>query len=400
MENRYEDIFQDSFVFRAIGQGRYYDETYPKLVNERNAKPTRFIKYALNLYQASRRRGKKKGNILFLEHKFDLIMQELSEDYNIFLLHDSINIYRTYIQRNYYQHFYRTWQKLLDKSFLTHDMQYADIARERIQRFLTEKNIDIVFTGNDKRFMEKLLLCAAKNVGIPGIVIQHGIYTDEWSFKKLRTADTADYFWTWSQYTRDCYINRFNKNPENVRVIGYPFELLSESFHGDQAVLFIGNSYKLTNYVEGMSYIQIAKRVLDVCNALDIKFNYRSHPTEKIDETYGTIKDHITRGNSLLEDLASNSIIVGDVSSIMIEASLCKRKVVQIVWNDRSRDAANDPMYNFTVKATNDYDSIKDAISSCMNNDDAKQIDSYYMYRDADFTKNIKEYIATFIGKE
>lgn len=399
MEDRYEDLFQDAFIFRAIGQADYYDEAYPMLVKNRNKKITRYVKYVLNFYQRFRGKKEKKGNLLFLEHRFDRIMRDLSDDYNIFLMHDSINIYKSYNQKKYYQFFYRTWQKLLDKSFFSHDMHYALIAREQIKKFLLNNAINIVFVGNDKRFMEKLLLSAAKSADIPCIVIQHGIYTDEWSFEKLRTADTADNFWSWSQYLKDCYIKRFKKDPEKVRVIGYPFELLNEEFRGDHAVLFIGNNYKSTNSNEGKKYVEIAKSVLDICNELHIKFNYRAHPTENIDESYGAIRDHVTNGNTLLEDLKSNSIIIGDVSSVMIEASLCKRKVVQIVWSIRSKDAANDPMYSFTIKTSDSRDMIKKAIQECQMKDEINQIDSYYMYRDNNFSSNIKSYVAEFINK-
>lgn len=393
----YEDLFQDRYIFESIGKSRYYDELYPDIIKERNNKKTRFIKYALNVLQGMRKQDNKKGNLLFLEHKFIHIAKGLSDDYNIYLLHDSLHIYKSFRKENYYQYFYRIWLKLIDKSYITHDMQYAFKAMKKVQSFLRKNKINIVFTGNDKMFMEKLVLIAAKRISIPTVVIQHGAYTDEWSFGKLKTADTADNFWSWSEYIKDCYIKRYNKKADRVKVIGYPFELLNEKPQGEPAVLFLGNNYRNTNYEEGIGYLEVAKNVLAVCDKLGIQYNYRAHPAERIDSEYGHIAEHIHKGNSLLQDIEAASIVIGDVSSAMVEAGLCKRKVIQIIWSDRSKETLNDPLYGFTIKIANKQEEIEKAIQNCMENDKENQINEYYMYKDPCFLDNIKKYVLELI---
>lgn len=393
VELTYNELFQDKLIFESIGRKSYYEDTYPDLIKNRNKKPTRFIKYVLNYWQSIRKKPKKKGNLLFLEHKFENIARNLSKDYNIYLLHDSIRIYREYYKQKYFQYFYRNWLKKVDRSFITHDMSFAKKALIDVQNYLIKNNIDIVFTGNDKMFMEKLILMAAQNIGVPTVVIQHGIYTDEISFAKLKTADTAENFWTWSQYIKDCYLKRYNKAESSVKVIGYPFTLLEKKRAEREAVLFLGNNYRKGSNIEGVKYIDKARTVLEVCNELGIPFHYRPHPGEIIDSEYGEIGGHTTGDRTLLEDLDSVSIVIGDVSSAMVEAVLCGKNVIQIVWNELSEQASKDPMYSFTIKVSGEKKDIMKAINQCMNADLECQIDEYYIFKNPSFYHDIYNYI-------
>ncbi len=395
----YEDLFQDKKIFDSIGQGRYYSELYPCKIKEQNKKKTRFLKYLINFYQDKKRFTNEKKNILFLEHRFSRIADVLSDSYNIYLLHDSIKIYREFRNKGYHQHFYRTWMKCIDKSYITHDMTFAEKAACGVERYFAKNNINLVIVGNDKRFMERLIMIVAKRMLIPTVVIQHGAYTDEWSFGKLKTANTADIFWTWSDYIKDCYVKRFNKNPDSVTVIGYPFELLNDK-PNKKTVLFLGNNYKNTNYDEGIGYIRIAKLVLKVCDELDVNFLYRPHPGEEIDELeYGELINYIRKNTTLLEDLKLSSIVIGDFSSAMIEASLCNRKVVQVVWSDRSKETLKDPMYSFTYKTSDNYDDIKITLKKCIEDKNNSIIDDYYMHKELFFEENIKKNVERIIDK-
>ena len=397
IEPTYDELFQDKLIFESIGRGSYYEETYPELVRKRNRKPTRFVKYILNAEQEIRKKHNKRGNLLFLEHTFENIARNLNKNYNIYLLHDSINIYKDYRNQKYYQHFYRTWLKEIDKSFITHNMSYALGAMKQVESFLVNNDIDLVFTGNDKMFMEKLLLTASKNVNIQTVVIQHGIYTDEVSFEKLKTADTAENFWTWSQYVKDCYLRRYGKKDSCVKVIGYPFDLLEPSKGSSKAVLFIGNNYRKGDSIEGSKFIKVAKVVLDVCNELNIPFYYRPHPGEIVDSEYGDILNHISRSNKLLEDIANARIVVGDISSVMVEAGLCRKHVIQIMWNQLSRTASTDPLYGFTIKVNEARGEIREAICQCLNSDVENEIDEYYLYRNQSFFDDINKYVDELI---
>ncbi len=391
MNIEFDNLFQDSVIFSSIGRN-YYSETYPEVVRERDGKKSGFVKKILNLtseVKSAFRCGK--TGVLLLEPMFESLFRGLDSSYQIYLLHDSGKFYKDYKKSGYIQFFYRDWQKAIDKSFLSHDMSYANRAASDVQAFYRKKNIKAVVMGNDKRFIERLMLISAQEMGIPDIVIQHGIYSDAWSFGKLLTADTADHFWTWSEYTRSCYLNRFNKNPDRVKVIGYPF-CLPENLSNGKSVLFIGNQYKVDKH-EKEEHLKIANTVLRICNELNISYIYRPHPGETIDGSYGDLASHISCHTDLIDDLSESKLVVGDISTALVEAGLCGLNVVQVIWNDNSRNALSDPIYGFTKKVSNDYDEMKKAIADLISSESRPQLNEYYLYNNPNIKSDAVKYL-------
>ena len=391
MDIEFDNLFQDSLVFSSIGRN-YYSEVYPGVVKERDGKRSGYIKKILNLtFEVKSRGRRKKTGVLILEPMFERLFRDLDPSYQIYLLHDSGKFYRDYKKSDYIQFFYRDWQKAIDKSFLSHDMSYANKAAESVQAYIRKNNIKAVVMGNDKRFIERLIVISAQQMGIPAVIIQHGIYSDEYSFGKLLTANTADYFWSWSEYTRECYLKRFNKNPDRVKVIGYPFKMLEHTGSG-KSVLFIGNQYKV-NKGEKEEHLKIADTVLKICKEQNIDFIYRPHPGETIDGSYGDLSEHISCHVDLIDDLSESKLVVGDISTALVEAGLCGLNVVQVIWNDNSRNALTNPIYDFTKKVSNDYDEIKNAITELISSDERPQLNEYYLYNNPDIMSDAVKYL-------
>ncbi len=394
----YEDIFQDKFIFESVGRNVYYSDAYPVLVRKREKKATRFIKVILNNSMAIKaKRSMGENNVIILEPMFEHLFAKADESINFYLLHDSGIYYRKYKNSKYRQFFYREWQSLIDRSFLSHDMSFANRAAEDVQEFYIRNNIKAIVMGNDKRFIERLLLIVAQNYNIPVIVIQHGVYSDQWSFGKLKTSNTADYFWAWSNYIRDCYIKRFNKNPEKVKVIGYPFEYIKDYSVKRNAVLFIGNQYRNADG-EKTFHLKIAKSVLEICKNSGFDFVYRPHPGEIIDEDYGELSSYVSQGRTLLEDFSFSKVAVGDISTAMVEAALSGLQVVQVLWNDRTKEVINDHTYDFTIKVNNNYNEIEQAIKSGMFADVQIDINNDYLYINPCICDNVSDYINEVIG--
>ena len=115
---------------------------------------------------------------------------------------------------------------------------------------------------------------------------------------------------------------------------------------------------------------------------------------------YGKIAEHIHRGSTLLQDLETASIVIGDVSSAMVEAGLCKRKVIQIIWSERSKGTLNDPLYGFTIKIANEQEQIEKAIKYCIEAKEKNQINEYYMYKDPHFLDSIKNYVSELLTEK
>lgn len=386
LELNYENFYEDYFINKRIGREKFYNDNYP-LIIERNLDCKKvLIKDFLNLL-CNKRLKKDKPRIIIWGSKFERLMNEQSEYFNFYLITNSINEYRHFKNnKNCIIYFYHKWQALIDKGYNSRDLTYTQKAIDEVANYIKKNNIRLVVLGNDKLFIEKLLQYAAQQAGIEVVIIQHGIYNID-SFRVLDTSNTADHFLTWSEYVKETYQNYFKNLNNDVRVIGYPLEIRKLKWPEKQCVLFLGNQYSNFNKAEGDGYLAIAKIVHSICENKDIDFIYRKHPSEIISEDYNEIKNFISDNKNLMVDLQRATIVIGDVSSVMLEASLVERHVIQIIWSERSKVGQKDPMYSFTEKTDNSYDGIATAIDKCMNRLIPNKIDDYYLW----VNKNIKE---------
>jgi len=396
----YKDLFECVNINKKLGREHYYKDVYPIISKRNNKFIILMVKNIINIIGKNvNKKNSDKYNILILEDKFKKIIEEQSDYYNFFIIYNSLSKYKILRKYNsagiYSAH---NWVKLVDKSFFTRNMKYAKEALDKVCQYLSDNSISIVLLGNDKLFLEKLILLAAKSINIPVVIIQHGVYTSD-SFNKLKTACSADYFWAWSKYIKELYINIMCKEEDNVKVIGYPFNLYKKQTKDKNNVLFLGNQYADYNKEEGKRYLEIANMVLNICIEKKLNFTYRPHPSEKINEEYGDLKKYISKYNLLNDDLNANNIIVGDLSSAMVEAGLLGRHVIQIIWSERSKIAKSELTYNFTIKVSNNYQEIQKALLECVNNNLEPELNEYYIYIDTNFKKHVHELLEEIIKK-
>lgn len=386
MELTYENFYEDYYINKRIGRDKFYKENYP-LIIKRNLDIKRVVLKDILNFLRVKRVETKKINVLIWGSKFQKLMNDQYDSFNFFVVTNSLKEYK-HFWRNENCHVYLShrWQALIDKGYELHDLNYTQKAIDLVVDYIKSSKIKLVILGNDKLFIEKLLQYAADKANINTIIIQHGIYNID-SFKVLDTSNTANHFLTWSEYVKDTYKSFYPDLKNDVRVIGYPLEIKKTHIPDKHCVLFLGNQYANYNKEEGEKYLEIAKTVFKICYEKDIDFVYRKHPSEIVNEHYEDLIEYISVNKNLMDDLNRSSIIVGDVSSVMIEAGLVGRHVVQIIWSERSQVGLSDPMYSFTEKSDCSYESISRAIENCIIRKEANRLDDYYLW----VNENIKD---------
>lgn len=397
MDVTYEELYENSFIWDELGRFKYYREVYPQSAKDSLKFPSYQMKSVLNLLEKIGKRNNNKNNILFLDFKFADMMRGLTDEYNLFVICNSLNeVLKQRKAFSFTGYCPNKWNKLLNESFFSHDMANALRAIKEIKKYLQDNDIRGVLLGNDKLFMEKAIIYAAKELQIHVVVIQHGAYNRD-SFEKLKAAREADTFWAWSEYVSDMYREYFNKPKESSYVIGYPFNLPDIRKPKQNRVLFIGNQYAEHNKEEGDMYFDIAANVYKICKDNGLDFMYRPHPAEHIDEKYQAAFDGKISAQSLYEDFNDAHVVVGDISSAMIEAGIFGRVVVQVIWSERSREALDDPLYNFTFKTDSNSSNIEKAILGAVNDKDNTKIDKYYLDLNDDMLDRVKNQLKLYI---
>lgn len=379
LEFSYESFYEDYFINKKIGREKFYNDVYPEIIRHNLDVKRIIIKDILNVWE-KRRLGGKRINVLVWGSKFEFLLNDINDNFCFFLITNSVKEYWHFCQKgNYRVHFSHKWQALVDKGYTLYDLKYTKIAIKKVADFIKSNDIKLVILGNDKLFVEKLLQYAASEANVKTIVIQHGIYNVD-SFRILNTSNTAEHFLTWSRYVKDIYRECFPNINNDIRVIGYPFEINRNQMPKKPVALFLGNQYANYNKIEGENYLKIAKLVYEICREKGIDFIYRKHPAEILNMNYGDIKECVSNNKELMDDLNRVSIVIGDVSSVMLESALVGKHVIQIIWSERSSVGLKDLMYSFTEKTDATYAGISKAIDNCINREKANAIDDYYLW--------------------
>ena len=401
MKYEFEDFYQDYFIFQRLGRGKYYTESYPDAIKNNRLKPKQLIKDFLNLFESILyNKSKTRPCILIWETKFKEIIEDHVKFYNFIVVTNSLKKYKQVSKiKGIKVYFAHHWYDLIDKGFETHNMKYTKEAVDKIKKYIKKNNIRVVILGNDKMFIERAIKAAAEEINVPVVIIQHGIYNID-SFKQLQTADSARHFWVWSEYIKDIYLKYTGKQDTDIKVIGYPFRLDIVPVKNKRKVLFLGNQYLNYNKKEGDGYFKIAETVYDICKKNNLEFVYRPHPSEKITSKYNIFKEKISKNSSLMFDLKETWVVVGDISSTMVEAALVGRPVVQVIWRPRSEIGVTDPMYGFTKKTINDKSHIEKTILNCVESEYVNSLNKYYIMRNDNLKQDIKKYIDELINEK
>lgn len=405
-ESLYDDLFQVVKINENLGRNKFYSHDYLNIIDKNDKIQSKLLKNLFNLFEESNlKHSSSKLNILFWDLTFLKIIKEQSDFFNIFIFLNSFRKYYSFrkshgFQRGIAVHFIHHEVSLLNKAFLTHREEFAEKAIAKIQNYLLKHDIRLIVLGNDKLFEERLLIKSAEHIHVPVVIIQHGIYTED-SFTKLKTADSAENFWVWSNYVKDLYKSCYVDKRAKISVIGYPYDIPNvDDSVLKPCVLFLGNQYFNFNKEEGKGYISIAVTVKNICQENNLSFVYRPHPAEIMNKDikeYNQLLPYISKNKNLWDDLKKANIVIGDISSAMVEAGLAGRKVIQIIWSERSNVALKDPIYSFTYKVNANYNNIKKAIEDCLNSSSQDFINDYYFWYDPEFKTNIHNLILDLV---
>jgi UDP-N-acetylglucosamine 2-epimerase len=129
---------------------------------------------------------------------------------------DKINKEKKFIFKNY-----NIW-KIIDENFENRIMNHFKqtiIRLIAIEIFLKDENFDLIVLSVDTFEIDKIIASVAKKLGIPSIVVQHGITGDEIDvgFAPL----TADLFAAWGKNAQKCLI-KSGVPQERIKITGAP----------------------------------------------------------------------------------------------------------------------------------------------------------------------------------
>lgn len=398
MEIRFEEIYEDYEILKLFNQEGFYKYTYPQTIANSRKFYYKSLKMLLNYYESLKPFDNSKNSI-FMENveRFDYLAEVLSKSFNILTFSRLKTVKLGFSYKKYHT---TDFDERLYKGFLEHEVGYAKEVIKEISCIFKKNHIKVVVLSCDRSFIERALVFAAKDNNIPVVVFQHGIFIGD-DVGRTKIGIYGDQYWVWCQMIKDKFIEAFGEYQTDIRIMGYPFKTDVDSTIKQKRVLFIGEDYSNLNPEYDAKYNDAARNVLRACNLKGLDFNFRPHPNVNKFLVADTFKDEkgfkFSKISSLMDDINNSIMVVGDFSSVLLEAALINKPVIQIDWGSYVHELLKDKMYSFSIKSINDYDQICIAIDNVLEGKIKTDIDSYYLYRNYNFEKDVTFWLTELI---
>lgn len=397
---KYSDVYEDVEILKSFGNDKFYNGPYQDGVLS-NKGIKKHLKNLLNVFEDITAKFDKKHSVLFYPYnRFEWVVEILSKRYNVLSI--TYGLYNEWNKRVKF-FFPNQIEEKLYFGWIKHDMSYTFEAFDMIRQLVEKNNIKLFILGNDRLFIERALCIVARQMGIKVAIIQHGIYISA-DLCKNKIGFYADEFWTWSAEIAEKYNEMTEGKYALAKVLGYPYDTNNVlKLNAHNKALFIGEYYEKLNEKKAKKFSRIVKQICNACNDLNIDFYYRPHPAEDINAVkakYGGLEGfHISKNKVLKEDILTSRLIIGDISSVLLEAGLYNRRVIQIIWDEDSRRISQMPIYENTIKLDlNHENDLNNSINSILR-EPIPPFDSYYLFNNANIREVLYEYVDAIIKK-
>ena len=227
-----------------------------------------------------------------------------------------------------------SWSRMLLKAYKG-DGDTDDVIR-LITGVLRSLRPKVIFLKHDSLFVERAIITAARQLGIPTVMVQHGIFTKV-SPIRLWGGTWVDHIMTWGDYFTDYFVR--TGISEKVYTLGYPRKAGIFEPKPPESVCLLGGASN-----------EIIEAVRKACKKTKLKLVYRPHPGETRRPLKGV--DVGPSGDNLYNAIKEHDIFIALMSTALIEAAIGGRIALQVAHSDHAADDLQVVAGLYTVPAT------------------------------------------------
>lgn len=213
---------------------------------------------------------------------------------------------------------------------LTNDEDLLQQGLDKIKNTFNHINPDLIILESDHIPVYRAMTLAAREIGIPTVEIQHGIYMSDF----VPTGREVDYVFVWGEHFKNLYLKNGIKKPDQIKILGYPFQFKKYGSNNRERklIIYLGQSYENYNKDLIVNKIETIKDLQEMCNKLNFDFVYRPHPSEDLNLLKSEITDiNLTSpGETLQETFENGDIFIAFNSTALVEANLCSKLSIQL----------------------------------------------------------------------
>ncbi|GAB4452280.1 MAG: hypothetical protein Fur0028_07820 [Bacteroidales bacterium] len=203
------------------------------------------------------------------------------------------------------------------------------ILEKNILDYINKRNIQYLVVSNDSAPLERFLIYVFRKEKKKSICIQHGINYNENYPVEFFDGNYVDELWLWSNVFYD------SRKKSKQIIFGYPFKLeeKKEEFEPN-SICLIGQDFYHYSDEYGRIFLEMIDKIINEVNqkCSGYKIYYKPHPNENIPSLLP--KNATIYKGTLQESFQRFEFIIGINSTVLIEALVFKKKVIQIIGED------------------------------------------------------------------
>ncbi len=309
---------------------------------------------------------KGRARILFVSTFFAPMMKDLSADF-VCLAQDRFEV--GLCEQHKLPYFLPTgWKKRLWEAYCNKwdcDALICDIGT-----WLREHRIKVVILKNDSLFLERVMIAGAREVEIPTITIQHGLFCNYSNIHGIGGKWT-DHYLVWGEWVKDLFIKKNVLDADRIHILGYP-----------RRIPKVGPGFGLC-ILGAMNHKYVRKLI----KAYPYFTQYRPHPNEN--------RNNVPRlalsppMSNIYNDIATFGLFAAEMSTGLIEAALSGRAAVQIRVGDKDNLEELGGLYSIKPRE------IRKTFSQVL---EPRKVNPYYVYHDPDPTKRFLEILSWIVS--
>ncbi len=320
----------------------------------------------------------KKVEILFNDDRFDYLIKLVTKKADVGLMYGFCSLRVLWKDIKSSCSFCTLWRErfLLNRAFLCSCEKKRSSLVEKAVGLIEKKIIGfdpkVLVLWGDSLFLNRAIICAARNVDVPTVVLQHGVILDGISLNYL-DGTFGDYFFTWSKSVKKYYIENNLRDEDTIRIMGYQFK----HNYSNSSVSNFKQNLKICIFGQGLweyyeefkyEYFKVIENILTVCKELKVQILYRPHPAENLEGIENRVPKWclVSRAESLPELFDSYNVFLGFNSTALIEATIYGKVSAQIrttAWASKDFESSG---YAYTLG--NSKAEIKDFLQKVAGN--------------------------------
>jgi hypothetical protein len=189
---------------------------------------------------------------------------------------------------------------------------------------------------NDVMFAERCMILAARALGIPSLLVQHGVYMTHQADARIIGGNWTDHVLTWGEYFSDMFIDSGITTRDKVKLLGYPRQfnpLPQREIPAVPTVCVLGQDWELYGGDLETGKRRFTQNLIEASNAVGVPLVYRPHPGE----SRAWIQQHFPQvnltpaGETLNKAFVIYDIFISLTSTALIEAGMQGRIALELI---------------------------------------------------------------------